>query len=346
MNDKSNKRITIDISSKTFLKLFLFIVGIILLYYIRHILALLFVTMIIVAGLDPLVNWLVKQKVPQLMAVIMAYLMVFAFLGLLIYLIIPPVIEQIININNNIPYFINKLDDFNINLSNILLSNKGNLSQVSSQLAQLSGGVINTVVVIFGGAASAVTVLVLSFYLLLERKIIREFILALIPPKKKDFIISVAKKMIAKLGSWVRGQIMLALIIGVAVFIALKIIGVPYALTLAIIAGILEIIPVVGPIVSGVVAGLVALVAGSWWQVLAVVISYIAIQQLESNILVPKIMGKAVGLSPVIIIIALMIGAKLGGILGAVIAIPVAAVSIIFIQEWFKHHAEDENQGG
>lgn len=333
------QKVKFDISTAALLKIALFVVGIIFLYYIRDILVLLFITLIIVAGLDPIVTKMESQKIPRVFSVLIAYLLLFLVFGALIYLIVPPLVEQIMNINYNLPYFADKISNFlNINLSDIFARGSSSLGQITNQLTQISGNVLKTVLALFGSFVSALMVLVLSFYLLLERKELKKFIFAFIPQTKKVLIDNIFTKTLPKLGEWIRGWLVLSITIGVANLIALWIIGVPYALSLAILAGFLEIVPTVGPLIAGAVAAIVALATGGWMMLLFVVIAYIIIQALENYVLVPKIMGKAVGLSPVIIIVALMIGAKLEGILGAIIAIPIAAVIIIVLNEWAEHN--------
>lgn len=337
---RDTNRVKFEISTATLVKIALFILAIIFLLYIRDILVLLFITLIIVAGLGPLVIKLQKLKVPRVLSVIITYLLFFVGAGLIIYLIVPPLVEQILSINYNLPYFSEKIGNFfHINLSEIFSLGSASLGQITDQLTQISGNILKTVFVIFGSAMSAFMILVLSFYLLLERNEIKNFVFSFIPERKKSLVNNIFKKTLPKLGQWIRGQIILSSVIGIANLIALWIIGIPYALALAILAAILEIVPTVGPLFAGTVAALVALATGNWLQVSLVIIAYIIIQALENYILVPKIMGKAVGLSPVIIIIALMIGAKLGGILGAIISIPIAAVVIIIMTEW----AQDKN---
>lgn len=335
-----NNKVKIDVSTKTLFKVLLFVLAVFFLYYIRRVIVLLFAVIIIVAVLSPLVGYLTKRKVPQILAVLVAYILVFGILGLIIYIIVPPLIHQITNVSSNLPYYIDKLSILNINISDYIDFSRYNLSQISSSLSRISGGVIDSVIAIFGGVASAITVIVLSFYLLLERESLKEFIFSFIPEDKKEWLLKTSRKVFHKLGGWARGQLILAVTIGVVCYIVLRIIGVPYSLLLAILAGLLEIVPIVGPIVAGVVAALVAMVTGTWWQVLAIIISYTLIQQLENHFLVPNIMSKYVGFSPVIIIIALLIGAELGGIVGAILAIPIAAAGIVVTREWYSHNKE------
>lgn len=324
----------VEITGWSFAKLLILILGLFFLYYIRSVVALIFVVVILVAGFTPFIVSLEKYKIPRILAITILYLIIFALIGFLVYLVIPPVIEQVTNIMLNFSYYQDKINDVNLGSITGYFAAENNFQIITNILSKLGGGIFDSISNIFGGAASALTVVVLTFYILSERDSIEKFIFTFVPKDKKDHALKVYQKISLKLGNWLRGQLILAITIGVACYIVLSILGVPYALTLAVLAGTMEIVPIIGPIVSGIAAGLVALVVGELWQVFAIVVAYIAIQQAESNFLVPKLMGKAVGLSPIIIIIALMIGGILGGIVGAILAIPVAAGVSVVMQEW------------
>jgi len=142
-------------------------------------------------------------------------------------------------------------------------------------------------------------------------------------------------KVSERLGEWLRSQLLLMVTIGVLDGTILAILGIQYALTLGLLAGLLEIIPVIGPIVAAVTAIAVAFVSGApIWKIIAILIAYILVQQLEGNILVPKLMSKVIGLSPIFVIIAILIGNRLLGIGGAILAVPVAAGIQVFLHEY------------
>ncbi len=173
----------------------------------------------------------------------------------------------------------------------------------------------------------------LNLYLLLDENGIKKFFVALLPLKQKNQIVTISHKVGAGLGAWLRGQLLLGILVGILVYAGLVIIGVPYALTLALLAGVLEIIPIIGPILSAIPAILIAL---SISPTMALVVTgfYVLVQELENKLLVPKVMQRTVGLHPVTIIIVLLIGAKLMGVLGILLAVPVASVFYIILKEW------------
>ncbi len=329
-----NKNVTkIDISSWTIIKALIIIVGFIFLWFIRDVLLMLFVVLIIVSVVSPMADYLEKFKLPRSWALGIIYILLAGFFALLIYLIIPPLVNQTKSLAVNVPNYINSASSIYHRFYKEAVDWQNIFNSISGTLSSVGQSFFSVTISIFGGIASAVTIIVLSFYLALESKSASKFVLSFIPEKKKESWGKIGHQIIEKIGGWLRGQVLLCLVIGFFDYIALLIIGVPYALTLAVLGMVLEIVPIVGPLVAGIAAVLVTLATAGWIKALIVAAVYILIQQLENHILVPKIMQKSVGLSPVVILIALIIGAKLAGILGAILAIPViAAISVIFME--------------
>lgn len=335
-------KVKIEISTTSVLKVFALILALVFVYYIKNVVALIFVVIILVAGLAPFVNGMVKNKIPRILAVIIVYLVMLGFFALVVYAIVPPLAQEIQLISDNSIYYVNKLSTITNNISTIQFQSQNVLEFISKYLGNISGSILNSITTVFGGAASAVTVMVLSFYILLEHNSVEKIILAFIPKQHYKKSLQIYEKLNTKLGRWLRGQVLLGFIIGLASYIILTILGIKYALALAILAGMLEIVPIIGPILSGAIAVVIAYFTdASWWTIVAIIISYIVIQQLEGHFLVPNIMGQAVGLSPVIIIIAIMIGSQLGGIIGAILAIPIAAAAAVIAQQWGEENKID-----
>lgn len=191
-----------------------------------------------------------------------------------------------------------------------------------------------------GGIATLITVLVLAFYMLVEGPVIKSGFLSLFPRSDRRQVAGTLEEVGAKFGSWLRGQLLLGLIIGVAAGVGMAIIGMPYAVLLGIVAGITELIPIIGPILGAIPAVFIALAlslaGGDWWKLILTVGWYTLIQQTEGNILVPRVMKHAVGLSPLLTILALVIGAKLLGLVGALLAVPVAAALQVVVGSIFE----------
>ena len=342
MQNNAN-RTKIEISWSTIAKIILAVFAIWFLWAIRDIIVLFFIVLVIVAAIGPLVDRLTKY-LPRVLALIIVTLI---FLGLLTgigFVIIPPVVNQLQALAINLPEILSKLGPFYSSLQNTVADYQESLFNVSSQIGRLGSGIYSTTIGFISGIVAVLTILVLSFYMLLEQESLKSFFHQTIPSEHKEKVLELFRKIGQKMGSWLRGQALLMLIIGILDGIALGVLGVPYALTLAVWGGLTEVIPYVGPWLGLIPAFLVALTV-SPLKALIILIAYVVIQQLEAQFLAPKIMGKAVGLSPVIIILAILCGAKLMGILGVIIAVPVAAAISVLIQEWPEIKKIRENSG-
>mgnify|MGYP005852983861 CR=1 FL=1 len=325
-------RTKIEISNATIIKIILAVFAIWFLYAIRDIVVLFFIVLVVVAAFGPIMDRLAKYM-PRALAVIIFSLV---FIGSLVgigYLIIPPVVHQLQLLAINLPIITSKLGPIFQSVQDYIVNYQEGLFNVSSQLGRLGSGIFVTTIGFISGIVALLTILVLAFYMLLEQESLKKFLHQTIPLAQKEKIFDIMRKIGVKMGRWVRGQAFLMLVIGILDGIALGALGIPYALVLAVWGALTEVIPYIGPWLGLVPAFLVALTL-SPLKALLVLIAYIVIQQLEAQFLAPKIMGKAVGLSPVIIILALLVGAKLMGILGILIAVPVAAAAAVLIQEW------------
>jgi len=338
----------IEITTSTLLKALLIILGIVLIWYLKSVLALLFIVLIFIAALAPVVDWAEKYKIPRLLSTIIIYLIILGLIALVSYLIIPPLVNQIIQFINDLPNFVEKYAPYLqrarefSSQSHLFEAFTNDLTSLSQNLESVSESILTAAIRAFGGITSFVIAVVLIFYLLLAKKEIAEGILSYTPKKRRNLIKKIGGEILFRLGSWARGQFLLCLIIGVIDTIALSIIGVPFALLLGLFSGITELIPSIGPILGAIPAIIVAWTI-SPWKALIVAIVYLVVQQLEGNILVPNIMKKAVGMNPALIIIAILIGAELGGILGMFLAVPIASVIVIILRVWREETIEKKN---
>lgn len=323
----------VDISVKTILKVLGILFLIYLLWLIREVVLLLFVVILLVLALESSVNRLAGWGIPRALGVLFIYILLGIIFGLVVYWIVPPLVFQLQDLAFRLPSVLSQLTDFGGTTAS---ATRQALDTISSQLGRIGGGLLNAVFTLFGGVVSALTVLVLSFYFLVDEKGFRKIIYELLPLARHLEATTIIQKIATKIGYWLRGQIALMVIVGVLDGIGLAILGIPFALTLAVLAALLEIIPLIGPILAGLVAILVAVTGNVLlWKILVMVGVFVLVQQLENQILVPRIMHRAVGLPPAAIIVAVLIGAKLLGAGGAILAIPVAAILQVFSQEYF-----------
>lgn len=329
----------LDISANTIFKILAVLLGLWVVFIIRDVIAIIFASLIVASALSPTIDRMAKNGIPRVVTILATYLLLIAFIGGLVYFILPPAITQLRQLADQLPDYFNYFQNMITNLrdfgvqNHLISGSQAGLNTVSDFLNNFTSNVFNTTKGFISNFTAILTVFVLTLYLLLDENGIKNFFVALLPVKQKSQIVNIARKVGAGLGAWLRGQILLGIIIGILVYIGLSIIGVPYALTLALLAGVLEIIPIIGPILSAIPTILIAL-SISPTMALIVTAFYILVQELENKLLVPKVMQRTVGLHPVTIIIVLLIGAKLMGVLGILLAVPVTSVVYIILKEW------------
>ncbi len=298
-----------------------------LFFYLHSVLVILFFSIIISSAFDPLIDWFQKKGIGRILGTIIVYISSLGILSLILFFLVPIIYQDVLGVIDLVPGYSGKIaeyiigSDFASSINEIIFNYGSSFLKGGSMAVSLLFGVI-------GGLASVLSVLLISFYLLIKRDGIESFLRAVLPQSLENAVIRIWERARLRVGHWFRVQMLLSLFIGILVFLSLLILGVKYSLVLGIIAAIFEIVPVAGPIFAGAASALVALTQSPTLAIWVVII-FILIQQLESNILTPLIMKKSVGINPVIVILALLAGAELGGIVGIILAMPV----IVFLEE-------------
>ncbi len=322
-----------ELDTHTVLRVIGFLVVLAVGYLILDVLLLLFIAYILMSAMTPGVVRLEKLGLPRWLGVMVIFVLVLTVLSFFITITLTPLIEQTQNLLVALPEFVRRFADM-VQFNNIVGDQnigqvlQGLLPNLSGNLTAAPVSIVRFGVGVFGGILDLIMVLVFTFYLAIERESVHNTIVGLLPSKDKEKLRRLVNQVDDKLGMWLRGQLLLMLVVGGLVYLGLSLIGIPFAVPLAVVAGLLEIIPIVGPIISSVPAILVAL-ALSPIQALSVVFLYILVQQLENNLIVPRIMKNAVGLDPLVVILALMIGGRLAGPFGALLSVPTTAVLLI-----------------
>lgn len=279
------------------------------------------------AALLPITQFLRKRRVPKLLSVLIPYFGVILLLVLMIVPLIPFVIQQMDALVLHFPKYLDQSAKF----FGVQLDPKQLQNYLSGQLSTISSSAITVTTQVFGGIFTLITIFIVSLYLLLYNDDFKKKFARLFHHQNHEKVLNAVSLVNEKLGAWLQGQIILCLSIGLITWIALTLLGVPFALPLALLAGILEVIPTLGPTLASIPAIIVALTIS---PTLAIVITmtYILIQMLENQLLVPKIMERAVGLNPVVVILGVTIGANLMGVVGALLAIPFISFIIVIYQ--------------
>jgi len=284
-----------------------------------------FVALLIMAILNPIVSKLSKRKIPRGVSVMVVYLFAIAVIGLGIGGIVPAMVDQTAGFASDLPGY----------LANLGAGPFGDqlLKELLSVLATLPTQIVKASLSFFSNLLSVLTVLILAFYLLLVREKLDQQLGAVFGEDRVRDVGKVLDLLEHKLGGWARGQITLMILVGLATYIGLVILGIPFALPLAIVAGLLEIVPYMGPIIAGIPAVIIGL-GISPLMALAAAALYFLIQQVENYVIVPKVMEKSVGVSPIITILALAVGSRLAGFVGILMAVPVFITLKAFVEQY------------
>ncbi len=331
------KNINLQINTLGVIKIIAILLGLFFLYLIKDLIIILFVSLIFAVALNPIVNKWEEKGIKRVLSLVLIYLILFAILGIIISTFVPTIINQFKDLIQNIsPYFKN-LPNLSADQGQTAGSNLQKALDSFSALFKAESGLFSGVISLFGGFGSFLFILVITFYLVLDKESIKKFFYSFIPVKYQNYLMPFLQKFQEKIGLWFKGQMILCLIIGALCYIGLLIIGIKFALVLALLAGITEIIPYLGPFLGAIPAVLIALLYFSPMKALLVVILYILVQQLENTIITPRIMGKAIDLNPIIIICSLWVGGKIGGILGMLIAVPVAGILSILFKDYLEY---------
>jgi predicted PurR-regulated permease PerM len=317
-------------------------VGIVwLLFLARGALVMIYVSVLLAIGFGPIVRAIERhpvkrgdRAVPRWLAILVVYLVIVGSLTVVGFLVIPPLVDQARELWTRLPSFLDQAQTFLINRG--LLNHRITLEEAVRNAPGTPGGAVGTVATavtgIVAGIIGFITILILTFYLLIDSEALFMAFARLFPRETRPRVVDASKKIAAKVSAWLSGQLILAGTIGATAAIGLYLLGVPYFYVLALIAGIGELVPVLGPILSAAPAILAGL-SVSPQTALFVALFWLVQQQIENHLLVPKVMQMQVGVSPVIVITALLIGGSALGIVGALLAVPTAAIIQVILKE-------------
>jgi len=319
------------------------------LWVARSALMLIYVSAIIAMGFSPLVGIIELRhsngahRIPRTLAILTIYLTMVGIVVLVAAMVIPPLVQQAGDLWARAPTLFSDFQRTLIRYRLMAPSSRSTLAEAvqHAPAASGAGGALNTAFSalssLVGGAFGLVTILILSFYLLVDGRTQFAYLMRFVPDESRERIETAAQHSVQKVSAWLSAQCILAGVMGLFAAVGLALMGLPYFYVVAFIAALGETVPIVGPLVAGVTAVVVAFsVSGK----LAVMVGayFLALHQLEANILVPKIMERRVGVSPVTVIIALLIGGELWGLVGAVLAVPTAAILSVIVDE-LTHNA-------
>jgi sporulation integral membrane protein YtvI len=312
-----------------------------------------FIALAIAYILNPIVIWLEKRKIPRSLAVMGIYVLVFGLIFLLIGRLVPTVINEVNRFSVHIPRYIDRaqelIEEFNQAAAHIqlpdsvneaIMENLNNLEvtliEMVKRIPEYTTGLARTLFGIF-------LILILTFYFLKDFEKVKKAFYNIIPSQKQERAAKIMGEIDQSLGNYIRGQLIICTVIGVSTYLALLILKVEFALILGIIAGVTNIIPYFGPFIGAFPPIIVALLQ-SPPLALKVAVAFFVIQQLESQILAPQVLGKSMGMHPLLVIGALITGGQFLGIPGMILGVPIAAIIRILVRNRLSHIKEESAQ--
>jgi predicted PurR-regulated permease PerM len=336
------RKVIIEFSYQTIFWIIVAVLSLWLLVTLKDILVVCLLAFILAMAITPLVDYLQGKKIPRTLSITTVILAIVAILFLVIRIVVPPFASELTNMLSNKADYVAKITENFSSLSPVVRDNLTTfLNNFIGSFSNLNvSGVMTGAKGVFNGIVEVILVFVLCFYMLQNNKGVEGIVVAYIPKQHQKRTLSIYRKISKKMSSWLGGQAILGVIIFFVSLIGLSILKVEYALTLAIIAGLLEVLPIIGPVVAG---GLAVLISLTQSPVLALIVLafYVLVQQLENHILVPQVMKKSLGLNPIAVILAIIIGGKLLGFVGILISVPVAAAIGVLMEEFVKKQEEE-----
>jgi predicted PurR-regulated permease PerM len=315
------------------------------LYRIRSVLQLLFIAAFLAIALAPIVEWLAQRGVRRSVAILLTYLMLLAAVFGIGLAVVPPIVNGVNNFVHDAPGYVNDLrhsrtfrryDD----KYKITPKLEEQAKKLPSHLSDAVSGLRSVTVGIFGTIVQLVTILVMAFFLLLDARRILGFLFRELGPERGERFRRISEDVYRAVAGYVAGNVLISIIAGLSAYIVMTILDLPFAVPLAVLVAFFDLIPLVGSTIAGVVVAIVAAIVGFPGKLIVWVIFLIVYQQVENNVIQPVVYRRTVAIHPLIVIVAVLIGASLLGVLGALLAIPIAASVQIIVKEYWQYRHE------
>lgn len=339
-----NEQRVLDISWGTILKLAVAFFSIYLLYLLRDILIWVVFGLIISVLFNPAIDFFQRKHFPRILAVILVYVFLFGVIGFLIYSTAPLFVSEIQQFSQLFPEYFEKVSPFLKGLGIETFENFEDFSSVFQQsLMSASSNIFSALGAIFGSIFSAITIFSIALFISLEEKSLDRVIAVLAPRKYEAFVLHLWERSQRKVSGWFGARVLSSVFVGLATFLTCYVLNIKYAVSFGFLAGVLNIIPIIGPIVTTVLI-LVVIALTSWMKALFFLVAFVIIQQIEGSILTPVLTKKFIGLPPVLVLVAVLAGAKLWGIMGALLGIPITGILFEFLRDFLKKRKEEKEK--
>ena len=332
--------INVHITSGSTITVLMFLALAALLWFLKDLVLILVTAVVIASAMEPAVNFLTRRRIHRILSVILVYLCVFSAFISVLFIFIPPLLGDAADFLSRLPQTLSAINISDATHGILPWGNVGDqissadlLRNISKTLSDTTGGVFTTLSAFFGGLTSFVLIIVFSFYFSVQETGVDDFLRVVTPIKEQAYVLNLWKRSQEKIGKWMQGQLILGIIVGILLYLGLVILGIPNALMLAVIAGLFELIPVFGQILAAIPALMIGFADGGVTALLLVAGLYLVVQQFEAHLIYPVVVKKVVGVPPLLVIIALIVGAKLAGFLGILLSVPIAAAIQEFVSD-------------
>ena len=336
---------SISISTGTMIRLVLVALGVFLLWFLRDLVLVVLTAIVLASFVESTIPYFRRMRINRVLGIVILYVITLLALAGLFYLFAPLLITEIYNLSSflgsyapNISflnYFQNEAFSGAKDIVNTLSDNfslTALLSISKTFILNLSGGFFQTIAVAFGSIFNFILIVLISFYLSVQEKGIENFLRIVFPVQYENYVVNLWERSRRKIALWLKGQLLLALVVAVLIYLTLSLLGLEYALLLSLIAGIMELVPY-GILVALIPAFSFSYLSGGIGSAFMVTGSYLIIHQFEVFLLAPLIIKKIVGLSPIVIILSVLVGFELGGVWGGVLSIPLAVIVMEFLSD-------------
>lgn len=338
MNDQ--KRL-LDISWETILKVAIAAGIFYILYLIRDLLIWIVFALIISILFNPAID-LLKKFIPRTLAVILIYVTIFGIVGISIYMVAPVFIAEINQFSQHFPAYFEKISPILRSLGmETFESIEEFTAAMESQLSAISSSVFTAVGAIFGGLFATIAILSIALFISLEEHGLERVIRVLTPKRYEAVVLNIIERSQIKVSGWFASRILCSVFIGLMTFLICYVLKINYAVSFGLFAGVFNFIPIIGPVIAGAII-VVIVAADAWLKAVFFIASFVLIQQIEGNILSPILTKKFIGLSSVLVLIALLVGGKLWGFMGALLAVPMAGILFEFLRDFLKKRKEEK----
>jgi predicted PurR-regulated permease PerM len=354
----------IEITTGTIAKAILLVIAAIAVFTLKDIILVVLTAVVIASSLEPMIKWFMKRGMYRVFSAILVYAIIGSVVAGCFYTVVPKLLQDTSEFLSSVPQYLessslwNPLDEDMTARTEVVATSvaqgiassqeiirspmeddfsiRGAVQGINEAITAVSAGFVHSASSVFGGILSFFLIVVLSFYLAVQEDGIEKFLRVVIPAKQESYVIDLWKRTQTKIGLWMQGQLILALVVGLLVYLCLMVLGVRNALLFAVLAAFLETIPLFGPIIAAVPAVGAAYVDTGATAALFVAGAYLMIQQFENHLIYPLVVKKIVGVPPIMVILALLIGFKLAGFLGIILSVPIASMLLEIIDDMQK----------